>query len=70
MFSAIDILCNNAGAIFGVPNGVQTYDEDAWIKTVDVNLLGAEKELSMMVFTFLGKSATLFPGFHPPCMST
>ncbi len=39
-FGHIDILCNNAGATFGVPNGVHTYDEDAWIKTVDVNLHG------------------------------
>lgn len=40
VFSTIDILCNNAGATFGVPNGVHTYDEDAWVKTVDVNLHG------------------------------
>ncbi len=39
-FPSVDILCNNAGATFGVPNGVHTYDEDAWIKTVDVNLHG------------------------------
>lgn len=39
-FGSVDILCNNAGATFGVPNGVHTYDEDAWIKTVDVNLHG------------------------------
>ncbi len=39
-FGTIDILCNNAGATFGVPNGVNTYDEEAWIKTVDVNLHG------------------------------
>lgn len=39
-FGNVDILCNNAGATFGVPNGVHTYDEDAWIKTVDVNLHG------------------------------
>ena len=39
-FKTVDILCNNAGATFGVPNGVHTYDEDAWIKTVDVNLHG------------------------------
>ncbi len=37
-FGQVDILCNNAGATFGVPNGIQTYPEDAWIKTVDVNL--------------------------------
>ncbi len=36
----IDILCNNAGATFGVPNGVHTYDETAWMKTIDVNLHG------------------------------
>jgi len=37
-FPAIDILCNNAGASFGVPNAVHTYDEDAWMKTIDINL--------------------------------
>ena len=39
-FKTIDILCNNAGATFGVPNGVHTYDEEAWLRTVDVNLHG------------------------------
>ncbi len=39
-FGRVDILCNNAGATFGVPNGVHTYDEEAWTKTVDVNLHG------------------------------
>lgn len=39
-FPAIDILCNNAGASFGVPNMVHTYDEAAWLKTIDVNLHG------------------------------
>ncbi len=39
-FSSIDILVNNAGATFGVPNGIHTYDEEAWIKTIDVNLHG------------------------------
>lgn len=39
-FGRVDILCNNAGATFGVPNGVHTYDETAWLKTVDVNLHG------------------------------
>lgn len=37
-FAAIDILCNNAGASFGVPNAVHTYDEAAWMKTIDINL--------------------------------
>ncbi|MBI9085391.1 MAG: SDR family oxidoreductase [Desulfobacterales bacterium] len=39
-FERIDILVNNAGASFGVPNAVHTYDEGAWMKTVDVNLHG------------------------------
>ncbi|HGY10759.1 MAG TPA: SDR family oxidoreductase, partial [Desulfobacterales bacterium] len=36
-FDRVDILCNNAGATFGVPNGIHTYDETAWMKTIDVN---------------------------------
>ncbi len=39
-FSRIHILCNNAGSVFGVPNAVHTYDEGAWLKTIDVNLHG------------------------------
>ena len=39
-FNRIDILCNNAGTVFGVPNAIHTYDEDAWMKTIDVNLHG------------------------------
>jgi NAD(P)-dependent dehydrogenase (short-subunit alcohol dehydrogenase family) len=36
----LDVLCNNAGAAIGVPSTVHTYDEAAWIRTVDVNLHG------------------------------
>jgi NAD(P)-dependent dehydrogenase (short-subunit alcohol dehydrogenase family) len=39
-FAKIQILVNNAGATFGVPNAVHTYDETAWMKTMDVNLHG------------------------------
>ncbi len=39
-FGRMDALFNNAGASFGVPSAVHTYDEDAWIRTVDVNLHG------------------------------
>ncbi len=39
-FDKVDVLCNNAGASFGVPNAAHTYDEDAWMKTMDVNLHG------------------------------
>jgi NAD(P)-dependent dehydrogenase (short-subunit alcohol dehydrogenase family) len=37
-FDHVDVLCNNAGASFGVPNAVHTYDEAAWMKTIDINL--------------------------------
>lgn len=37
-FARVDILCNNAGAVFGVPNTVLGYGEADWIRTVDVNL--------------------------------
>lgn len=39
-FGRVDVLCNNAGASFGVPNAVHTYDESLWMKTIDVNLHG------------------------------
>jgi NAD(P)-dependent dehydrogenase (short-subunit alcohol dehydrogenase family) len=39
-FDQVQVLCNNAGAVFGVPNAIHTYEEDAWIKTIDVNLHG------------------------------
>ncbi len=36
----VHVLCNNAGAAFGVPSALHTYNEDAWLKTIDVNLHG------------------------------
>ena len=39
-FEQVHVLVNNAGASFGVPNAVHTYDEPAWMKTIDVNLHG------------------------------
>jgi NAD(P)-dependent dehydrogenase (short-subunit alcohol dehydrogenase family) len=39
-FGRIHILCNNAGTVFGVPNAIHSYDEGAWLKTIDVNLNG------------------------------
>ena len=37
-FARLDVLCNNAGASFGVPNAFHTYDEGDWLRTIDVNL--------------------------------
>ncbi len=39
-FDGVHILCNNAGASFGVPSDVEHYNEAAWLKTIDVNLHG------------------------------
>ncbi len=39
-FDCIDALVNNAGASFGAPSPVHTYNEEAWLKTIDVNLHG------------------------------
>jgi NAD(P)-dependent dehydrogenase (short-subunit alcohol dehydrogenase family) len=39
-FGQIQVLCNNAGSVFGVPNTLHTYDDEAWQKTLDVNLNG------------------------------
>ena len=39
-FETVQILCNNAGMVLGVPSAIHTYDEDAWLKTLDVNLNG------------------------------
>ena len=39
-FGGIDVLFNNAGASFGAPSPAHTYSEEAWMKTIDVNLHG------------------------------
>ncbi|MEW6264215.1 MAG: SDR family oxidoreductase [Thermodesulfobacteriota bacterium] len=39
-FGRLDVLVNNAGAFFGVPSTIHQYDEEAWLKTIDVNLHG------------------------------
>ncbi len=54
-FSSIDILCNNAGASFGVPCGFEHYDEGAWMKTIDVNLHGVFR-VSRTLLPFMKKA--------------
>lgn len=53
-FGRLDILCNNAGAVFGVPNAIHTYDEDAWLKTIDVNLHGVFRVSRALVPLMVG----------------
>ncbi|MGD2098126.1 MAG: SDR family NAD(P)-dependent oxidoreductase [Desulfobacterales bacterium] len=48
-FGHLHILCNNAGAVFGVPNAIHTYDEDAWLKTIDVSLHGVFRVCKALV---------------------
>ena len=58
-FNHIDILCNNAGASFGVPNAVHTYDEDAWMKTIDVNLHSVFRVTRAVLPMMFGRQASI-----------
>jgi len=58
-FEHIDILCNNAGASFGVPNVVHNYDEDLWMKTIDVNLHGVFRMSRAILPLMLGKPGSI-----------
>ena len=58
-FASIDILCNNAGTVFGVPNAVHTYDEDAWLRTIDVNLHGVFRVSKAVVPLMLAKGGSI-----------
>lgn len=58
-FDRIDILCNNAGASFGVPNTVLSYDETAWIKTIEVNLFSVFRLSRAVIPLMAGKPAAI-----------
>jgi len=58
-FDHIDILCNNAGASFGVPNTVLGYDEAAWLKTIDVNLFSVFRISRAIIPLMAGKPAAI-----------
>jgi NAD(P)-dependent dehydrogenase (short-subunit alcohol dehydrogenase family) len=58
-FSHVDILCNNAGASFGVPNTVLSYDETAWIRTVDVNLFSVFRMSRAVIPMMVGKPGSI-----------
>lgn len=73
-FEHVDILCNNAGASFGVPAAVHTYDEAAWMKTVDINLHGVFRVSRALLPLMLGKPASIInnasrAGKFPPVMN-
>ena len=58
-FDHIDVLCNNAGASFGVPNAVHTYDEAAWMKTIDVNLHSVFRVTRAILPMMMGKKGSI-----------
>ncbi len=58
-FDHIDILCNNAGASFGVPNTILSYDEAAWMKTIDVNLFSVFRISRAVIPLMAGKPAAI-----------
>lgn len=58
-FDHIDILCNNAGASFGVPNTVLGYEEAAWIKTIDINLFSVFRISRAVIPLMAGRPAAI-----------
>lgn len=76
-FEHVEILVNNAGASIGVPNLFHTYDEGAWMKTIDINLhsvfritraiiplMAGTKGSIINTASKAGKSAPIFNGAY------
>lgn len=58
-FETIDILCNNAGTVFGVPNTIHNYEDSAWMKTIDVNLHGVYRVSKAIVPLMMQKGGSI-----------
>ncbi len=58
-FETIDILCNNAGSVFGVPSAVHAYEEEAWMKTIDVNLHGVLRVSKAIIPMMMEKGGSI-----------
>jgi NAD(P)-dependent dehydrogenase (short-subunit alcohol dehydrogenase family) len=58
-FGGLDVLVNNAGASFGVPNLVHMYDEAAWMRTLDVNLHGVFRVSRAALPLMFGRPASI-----------
>jgi NAD(P)-dependent dehydrogenase (short-subunit alcohol dehydrogenase family) len=58
-FEQVNLLFNNAGAIFGAPSSVHDYDEEAWIKTIDVNLHGVFRMSKAVIPLMIGKPGAI-----------
>jgi len=59
VFDHVDIVCNNAGAAFGVPNTLSNYDETLWLKTIDVNLNGTYRVSKAVLPLMMGKPGAI-----------
>jgi NAD(P)-dependent dehydrogenase (short-subunit alcohol dehydrogenase family) len=73
-FERIDILCNNAGAVFGAPSAVHTYDEAQWLRTIDLNLNGTFRVSKALLPLMLGKPGSIVntasrAGKFPPILN-
>ncbi len=55
----IHILVNNAGASFGVPADIISYEEDAWIRTVDVCLFSVFRVSRAVLPLMLGEPGAI-----------
>ena len=58
-FGRLDALFNNAGVSFGSPSPVHLYNEEAWLKTIDVNLHGSFRVSKALVPMMLGQPAAI-----------
>ncbi len=58
-FDHMDILCNNAGASFGVPSPFVAYDEEAWLRTIDVNLHSVFRVSRALIPMMMGRKASI-----------
>jgi len=58
-FDSVDILFNNAGIAAGVPSAIHTYDEAAWMKTIDVNLHGTFRVTRAVLPLMFGKPGAI-----------
>jgi NAD(P)-dependent dehydrogenase (short-subunit alcohol dehydrogenase family) len=59
VFGGVDVLVNNAGATFGVPSLTHMYDEDAWLRTMDVNLHGVLRVSQAILPLMFGREASI-----------
>lgn len=58
-FPRLHVLCNNAGAVFGAPNTILGYDEEAWFRTLDVNLGGVFRVSRAVIPLMMGGPAAI-----------